>query len=137
MNSKFLRKLKNLNENAQAHGKKTCSLNLTPHICHHFVSLINMAAVLGPENLPNLTSDLWKVCTRHTIKYVHPTYESCASDLKLCSSDLQKLCFRPKKCEHPTYKKCVSDLRKLCIRPTNLCATGTVILMVELSSIID
>ena len=44
--------------------KKTCSLDLTPHICHHFVSLINMAAVLGPENLPDLNLNLTSIENR-------------------------------------------------------------------------
>ena len=38
---------------------------------------------------------------------------------KSCASNLKKLCIRPTKSVHPTYKSCsASDLRKLCIRPT-------------------
>ena len=52
-------------------------------------------------------SDLLKLCIRHT-KVVHPTY-------KLCISPILNLCIRPTKSVHPTYKSCASDLQKVCI----------------------
>ena len=51
------------------------------------------------------------------LEYVHPTYKSCVSDLH----------------SHDTL--CASDLQNLCIRP--MCATGTSILMVTLSTMSD
>ena len=69
--------------------------------------------------LNNCASYLRNVCIfPTTLQRVHLTYKSCAFDL-------QKLCIRPKKVVHPTYKSfspdlqnCASDLQKLCIRST-------------------
>ena len=72
-------------------------------------------------------TNLRKLCNRPTVVtvgytnfFVHPTYQSCASDLpKLCIRPIM-LCFRPTNIVHPTYKYCASDLQK---SETNSCAT--------------
>ena len=70
-------------------------------------------------------TNLIKLCNRPTVVtvgytnfFVHPTYQSCASDLpKLCIRPIM-LCFRPTNIVHPTNKYCASELQILCIRPT-------------------
>ena len=74
------------------------------------------------------------MCIRPT-KSVHPTYKTVHPTDKMCSPDLLNLCNRPTKVVHPTYKKCESALQKY-VHPTyiKLCATGTSILMIALST---
>ena len=61
------------------------------------------------------------VTVGYTNFFVHPTYQSCASDLpKLCIRPIM-LCFRPTNIVHPTYKYCASDLQKSETNLVKLC----------------